>query len=556
MNPVVSQKRALAPCVAALTLLVGSAVMGQDFNGDGISDIAIGTPGEDVGLAIDAGVVTIMYGGGPALGLQAVGIPAVRITQATFGLDPVESGDRFGAALAWGDFNGDPFDDLAIGAPGEDHPLSGVADTGMVIVLYGTPGGLVPMHPPIWVQDPVVPPAMPLGDPGETGDDFGFALAAGDFDGNGLDDLAIGVPGEDDPLGTVDVGIVHALYGMPGMGLVVLAPPVIWQGGWPFGDPSEAGDRFGEALAVGDFDLDGAADLAIGAPYENFAGKSDVGMVNVAHGLVGVGIVPGGGIAQTWTQNSPGVPEVCDKHDHFGASLAAGNFDIVLGDDLAIGVPGEDVGAAPIVDAGCVNVIYSAGFGIGLAAMAPPAPQAVEIWHQNTPGVPEAIGAGDVFGWALAAGDFNGDQFDDLAIGVPGEDVGAAPIMDAGCVNVIYGAPPPFGLDAFFSAPAQVWTQNSAAVPDFAEVGDGMGAALTAGDYDVNFCADLSIGVPGETIGVNAGAGCVMTLYGNPGVGLLGAGPIASQCWHQNVPGVPDNNEPGDGFGDALDNDD
>ena len=62
--------------------------------------------------------------------------------------------------------------------------------------------------------------------------------------------------------------------------------------------------------------------------------------------------------------------------------------------------------------------------------------------------------AGDQFGSALAVGDFEGDGFDDLAVGVPGEDVG--PIPDAGAVDVLPGFET--GLDA---SKAQSWTQDS-----------------------------------------------------------------------------------------------
>lgn len=552
MYAVVSRKRALAPSVMALALLAGSATA-QDFNGDGISDIAIGSPGEDIAGAADAGCVTVIYGAGPGLGLQPLGpMPAVRITTATVGVGKPQAGDHFGAAMAWGNFNGDPFDDLAIGAPGKDHPLSGVADTGVVLVLYGSPAGLIPMNAPVWVQDPVVPPAMPLGDPGETGDDLGRSLAAGDFDGDGFDDLAFGVPGEDDPLGTVDIGIVHALYGCP-IGLIVKAPPVIWQSAWPWGDLSETGDGFGAALATGDLDGDGSDDLAIGVPLEDFAGRVDTGMVNVAYGLIGVGIVPGGGFAQAWTQNSPGVPQSCQSGDHFGAALAIGDFDGAFGEDLAVGVPLEDLNN--LADAGCVNVVYSAGLGFGLNAIAPPAPQPAELWHQNIPGVPEANGAADRFGASLTAGEFSGDPFEDLAISVPSEDVGGLPVVDAGCVHIIYGGPPGLGLDCFFM-PTQLWHQNSAGVPDVAELGDFFGSSLTVGDFDANMVMDLAVGVPGESFGAAVGAGCIGAIYGSPGVGLSGLFPVPSQRWHQNSAGVPDGNESGDGFGGALDTDD
>jgi hypothetical protein len=66
--------------------------------------------------------------------------------------------------------------------------------------------------------------------------------------------------------------------------------------------------------------------------------------------------------------------------------------------------------------------------------------------------------------------DFNGDGFEDLAIGVPGEGVGST--ISAGAVNVIYGSAS--GLSAT-TIPDQIWTQDSANVDDFSESGDSFG---------------------------------------------------------------------------------
>lgn len=546
----------LTPAAALVLAAAAMPALAQDFNGDGIDDLVVGCPMEDVGAIVDAGAVTIIFGGGPALGLSAVlPVPAMLITQGAMGIDIDEAGDHFGAVIAWGDFNGDFFDDIAIAAPGESHPVSGVNNAGMVVVLYGAPGGPIPMHPPIFVQDPPMGP-FSLGDPAEMGDDLGSSLATGDFNADGFCDLAIGVPGEDDPTGIADVGIVHVLYGSP-MGLRIgPGVPVVFQSGFPWGDVMEAGDRFGQSLAAGDLNGDGADDLAIGVPLEDHSGIVDAGMVNIAYGLAGPGLIPGGGLAETWTQNSPGVPTAAMTSDEFGAVLAIGNFDGVLGEDLAVGMPHRDF--AGNVDAGSVIVIYSAGVARGLeATVALGAPQASEWWHQNVAGIGEVVAPFDYFGASLAAGDFNGDQFVDLAIGVPGEDVGAAPIVDAGCVHIIYGGPPGLGLDAFF-VPDQLFTQNTRLIPEVCETGDRFGVSLTVGDYDVNGAFDLCVGVPFEDLGggVSTDRGCVISIYGNPGIGLLGAGPVPAQLWHQNVLGIPDVNEGFDMWGLGLDYDD
>jgi hypothetical protein len=95
------------PAVAQVT------VPGPDFNNDGFGDLAVGVPGEDLGSATDAGAVSVLYGS--AGGLASNGQV---LTQDTAGVPGVsEDGDRFGTALVAGEFNGDAFGDLAVGAP-------------------------------------------------------------------------------------------------------------------------------------------------------------------------------------------------------------------------------------------------------------------------------------------------------------------------------------------------------------------------------------------------------------------------------------------------------
>jgi len=85
------------------------------------------------------------------------------------------------------DFNNDGADDLAVGAPGED--VGSVGDAGSVNVLYGTAGtGLSGSGSQLFTQ-----PVSAV----EVGDQFGSALASGDFNDDGFADLAVGAPGED-----------------------------------------------------------------------------------------------------------------------------------------------------------------------------------------------------------------------------------------------------------------------------------------------------------------------------------------------------------------------
>ena len=113
-------------------------------------------------------------------------------------------------------------------------------------------------------------------------------------------------------------------------------------------------------------------------------------------------------------------------------SLTVGDFNDDGCDDLAIGVPYEAIGSFAI--AGAVNVIYGSRSS-GLS----PFVVLDQIWHQSSRGMPTIATAGEGFGYALIAADFNGDGRADLAVGVPGEDVNGA--LNSGAVNVIHGAP-------------------------------------------------------------------------------------------------------------------
>ena len=98
-------------------ILPARAARAQDFNGDGFADLAIGVPGESVGSVTGAGAVNVIYGS--SIGLTATGNQFW--TQDKLGIgNSAEPFDRFGDSLAWGDFNGDGFSDLAIGVPYED----------------------------------------------------------------------------------------------------------------------------------------------------------------------------------------------------------------------------------------------------------------------------------------------------------------------------------------------------------------------------------------------------------------------------------------------------
>ena len=113
----------------------------------------------------------------------------------------------------------------------------------------------------------VVTPAMPVGVDSASAAVTGAAMPF-DFDGDGYADLAVGVWGED-LRGVRDAGAVQVLYGSAAG---VTARDQLWhQGRKGIKNKLEKDDHFGQALASGDFDADGFADLAVGIPSEDIA---------------------------------------------------------------------------------------------------------------------------------------------------------------------------------------------------------------------------------------------------------------------------------------------
>lgn len=358
-----------------------------------------------------------------------------------------------------------------------------------------------------------------------------------DFNGDGYADLAVGVPDEDVGGGggvpaVIDAGAINVIFGSAA-GLASGGNQFFHQDSGIGGEGAEQNDRFGRALAAGDFNGDGFSDLAVAVAHEDVGLITDAGGVHILYGS-SIGLTTVGN--QFWTQNSGIEGGGAEVQDFFGASLAAGDFNGDGYADLAVGV-GEDVSG--IIGAGAVNILYGSPSGLTATGN--------QIWHQDSDIIEDSAETNDGFGGALVVGDFNGDDFADLAVGVPGEILPVPTPVFGGAVNVLYGSS--VGLS---SAGNQFWHQDSTDIVDVAEGLDRFGQALAAGDFDADGFTDLAVGVSGESLVLGSitktDAGAVNILYGTSS-GLASAD---NQVWHQDVAGIIGVAEAEDHFGFAL----
>jgi hypothetical protein len=459
----------------------GAALATGDFDDDGFADLVIGEPRGWNKTQVRSGNVYLLYGG--AGGLQ---LPRQLVTQDfPYAPDPPEPGDGFGHAFAVGDFNADGVDDLAVGVPFET--VSGQVNAGAVQVFFGSAGVGLREIGSQWFHQAL--PGLPSGNASE--DRFGFALAAGRFNLDGPDDLAIGIPGEAGWRGAVMV-----LFGSP-VGLTTFGARLFHQdsqdGTQAMLDEAEPFDRFGWSLAACDFDGNLLDDLAIGAHGENTNGQANAGAVAVVLSTWAGG--PGLFGNQLWSQDAAGIASTAFINEWFGFSLAAADFDLDGRCDLAVGSPGDRVTTGGgFYTPGAVHVLR--GSASGLTA------NGSTFWNEDSPGIPGETGAGENFGFALTAADFDGDAFPDLGIG-------AEWAYNTGAAFALFGGGGGGGGDrGITGARSRMWTPRTRSLSFAGAVvgwGARFGTGLAAGDFDGDHRNDFAVGAPGGSGGVNPG---------------------------------------------------
>ena len=160
-----------------------------------------------------------------------------------------------------------------------------------------------------------------------------------------------------------------------------------------------------------------------------------------------------------------------------------GDFDDDGFDDLAIGVIGDRVG--PVNNAGTVNALYGSSAGLTTAGS--------QLWHQNIAGVRGEATSGDLFGNALAVGDFDGDGFDDLAIGAARRGPDAEPARRRFSQRALrLGGRPQRRRQS-------LWHQNIAGVLGTAASGDGFGTRLPSATSTTTASTIWRSGSPART---------------------------------------------------------